>query len=318
MKDIAVALNITTDAVSKALRDSPRISKATKDAVLKKANELGYVKNNIAVSLKSGNSNFVAVFINSFLNPYFAVVTTRIFQLLKENGLVGILCFCDKHLLTKEYIDQVFLNNCEAVISLVEPNEEVINILKENDLPIYILGIRSLNQYVNYIVSDDFKGGELVGNYFLNSKYKKACYISDSLSGTSDIRKQGFLSSLKNLDDSRYCILQSSPELDLSSQIINLVKKDHVDFIFCFSDYLATKVRRWLITYDNKIFDSVMVVGYDNICKWMDSYELIPSIGYDINEFCSIPINEIQESILDKNIKKKRIEIVLPVKLYNN
>ena len=56
MKDIASSLNITVDAVSKALRDSPEISSSTKDKVRQKARELGYVKNSLAVSLKTGTT----------------------------------------------------------------------------------------------------------------------------------------------------------------------------------------------------------------------------------------------------------------------
>ena len=68
MKDIATELNITVDAVCKALHDSPRISKKTKDMVNQKAKELGYIKNYSASTLKTGRTNFIAVFINSFLN----------------------------------------------------------------------------------------------------------------------------------------------------------------------------------------------------------------------------------------------------------
>ena len=199
MKDIATELNITVDAVCKALHDSPRISKKTKDMVNQKAKELGYIKNYSASTLKTGRTNFIAVFINSFLNPYFAVVTTKLLQQLKKKGFIGILCFCDKHVLTASYLQQVFTNNCEAVISLVEPNEEVINILSDSNVELYVLGIRIQNDKVNYVVSDDYEGGRLVAKEFKKGQYKKAMFITDSLSGTSDIREKGFLDELKEV-----------------------------------------------------------------------------------------------------------------------
>ena len=50
MKDIALSLGISVDAVSKALRNTDDISLATKEKVRAKAVELGYVKDRAAVA----------------------------------------------------------------------------------------------------------------------------------------------------------------------------------------------------------------------------------------------------------------------------
>ena len=80
MKDIASALNMSVDGVSKALRDSSEISEATKEKVKEKAKELGYVKNSLAVSLKIGKTKNVAVFMNGFFIHTLLFYAIKLFE----------------------------------------------------------------------------------------------------------------------------------------------------------------------------------------------------------------------------------------------
>lgn len=63
LKDIAGKLNISTAAVSKALRNDSRISTKTKEAVKKVAKDLDYQPNNLASALRSGKSFLVGVMV---------------------------------------------------------------------------------------------------------------------------------------------------------------------------------------------------------------------------------------------------------------
>lgn len=315
MKDIANALNITVDAVSKSLRDSPRISNETKAKVLEKAKELGYVKNNFAVSLKTGKSNLIAVYINSLLNPYFSIAATIILEELKRQGYIGILCFSDRHFLSSEHLNQVFVNNCAAVITLVEPNEEAINVLKNNQIPIYLFGIPLQNQYVNYIASNDYEGGCLVAKDFMNRKAKNGLYVTDSFSVTSKYRFDGFYNTLYEHNINSIYEIHSCPETNLSSDIIKIIEKEKIDYIFCYSDYLAQKVKKWIDNYDSNLLKKIHFVGYDHLSFWTELVEDIPSIGYNMEKMSKIVINSLNEVIFTQK-KIKRMEILVPVKLY--
>ncbi len=312
MKDIASELDITVDAVSKALRDSNRISTKTKELVKQKALELGYFKNNFATNLKNSSSNYVAVYINSFVNPFFAIVADRIFRELKKFNYIGILCFVDSHLLTKSNIDPVFTNSCCSVISLVEPSLEAISILKKSHIPIYVFGVKIKNDYVNYIVSDDYKGGELVAKNFLKLHKNKAMYFTDSFSETSDSRRDGFINILRK--NEIYCtVLQTSPGENVSKQIIENIVNDNIDYIFCMSDYLAIKLRKWILNFDLELFKKVIIVGYDSLYMWNDIFDHIPSIYYDINEISKRLITKMDDD-LKGNDFSERLKDKFPIK----
>lgn len=311
MKDIASSLNITVDAVSKALRDSPRISQATKKLVLEKAEELGYVKNSLAASLRYGTTNFVAVCINSLLNPFFAILTTKIFIILRNYGYSGILCFCDRHLLSKEYLTPVFNNNCCAVISLVEPSEDAVEMLKKNNIPIFAIGMTCRNKFVNYVVTDDFAGGKLVGEYFTEHNYQKALYITDSLSNTSRKRQDGFNEGAKLDSEKSITSIQSTPEKDMSDEVVRIIEEQGIDFVFCFSDYLASKVVHWI--NGSKAKSNIKIIGYDSIYKYDNYFQNIASVGYDMDAIAEYTVRKTIEILNSGHEPSKRITKVFPV-----
>ena len=61
LRQIAELAGISANSVSKALKDSPSISKEMKEKVREIANQLGYFPNSHAQSLRSGSSHVIAI-----------------------------------------------------------------------------------------------------------------------------------------------------------------------------------------------------------------------------------------------------------------
>ena len=58
IKDIAQRCGVTANTVSRALRGDTRISEATLKKVQQMAQEMGYIRNNLAATMRSGRSLF--------------------------------------------------------------------------------------------------------------------------------------------------------------------------------------------------------------------------------------------------------------------
>ncbi len=91
LNDIANALSLNISTVSRALKDHPKISSATKKKVQKKAKELGYSANGIATALAKGRSNVVGVIVPSVDENFFSKAIRGIELMLKKNGFYTII-----------------------------------------------------------------------------------------------------------------------------------------------------------------------------------------------------------------------------------
>ena len=71
LKDVAEACHYTVNTVSRALRDDPRLPEETRAKIRETAIGLGYIRNSLASTLRSGKSGNVAVIVNHIHNLHF-------------------------------------------------------------------------------------------------------------------------------------------------------------------------------------------------------------------------------------------------------
>lgn len=90
--EIAQALGITPSTVSRALSGSPRVKASTKEAVLRKAAELGYERNVMASNLRKGRSDIVGIVVPRINREFFSSVISGAESVLNEAGLSVLIC----------------------------------------------------------------------------------------------------------------------------------------------------------------------------------------------------------------------------------
>lgn len=96
LKQLSAILGVSISTISKALNDSHEISDVTKKRIVEMAKLHNYQPNKIAVGLKSGKTNTIAVVIPSVQNSFFARALYGIESLISETNFNIIVC------LTKE------------------------------------------------------------------------------------------------------------------------------------------------------------------------------------------------------------------------
>ena len=92
IKDIARILGISPSTVSRALKNHPDISEATKQAVNELAEKLQYEPNAVALSLKQSRSNTIGVIIPEIVHYFFSSVISGIEDVAYDAGFTVIIC----------------------------------------------------------------------------------------------------------------------------------------------------------------------------------------------------------------------------------
>lgn len=92
IKDIARKLNIAASTVSRALKDHPAISPATKKAVIELANELNYQPNALAFGLRKRRTNTIGVIVPEIVHNFFSTVISGTEDLAYARSFNVIVC----------------------------------------------------------------------------------------------------------------------------------------------------------------------------------------------------------------------------------
>ncbi len=95
LRDVSEASGVSEMTVSRVLRNRGDVSDATREKVLKVAQQMGYVPNKIAGALASQRVNLVAVIIPSLSNMVFPEVMTGISKVLEDTELQPVVGVTD-------------------------------------------------------------------------------------------------------------------------------------------------------------------------------------------------------------------------------
>ena len=314
LKDIAKALNLSVNAVSRALRDADDISKETKQKVQQMAQDMGYVPNSVAIALKKGSSNRVGIIFNDFYNPYFPLVCNKMFDQLEKSGYEGAIDFCKSPMLGIEHVKNSNLSRCCAVTTFVEPTPETALFFKKRNIPLILIGINPTSTNVDCVYTDDFLGGQLVGRHFIEGPRHKALYVSDSLSETSYRRFSGLSEAIRNNDLGKTLdLIPMGGEDSLIENAYSKIKNEHIDFVFCHSDSLAISLMSYL--GKKKYGEKITVVGFDNLHKYSPLNLKITSVDYDMAGIIEYTLKSIISKVNGQTPIHNRIKKVFPVTL---
>jgi len=91
IKDIARELNISPSTVSRALKNHPDISQATKDSVNKYAKDFNYKPNSLALSLRMSRNNTIGIIVPEIIHYFFSSILSGIEQVANQEGFNVII-----------------------------------------------------------------------------------------------------------------------------------------------------------------------------------------------------------------------------------
>jgi LacI family gluconate utilization system Gnt-I transcriptional repressor len=117
MADVARLAGVSPMTVSRAFKTDSSVSDATRDAILKAADGLGYVFDSTASNLRSQKTDFIAVTIPSINNANFAETLRGLSEGLKARGLQILLGYTDYDMAEEERLIEQFLRRRpEAIV----------------------------------------------------------------------------------------------------------------------------------------------------------------------------------------------------------
>ena len=298
LKDIAAELNVTIGTVSHALNDMNDISPATKERVKATAKRMGYIRDNLANSLRSGKTNTLAVIIPDISNPLISRQVLQIeLEAQKRDYTTIIFNTNGDQELERQSILTAYQNRVDGILLCpVQKNEDTVRFLDSLSIPFVLIGRYFENYDTNYICADDLKSGLLAGNYLLDRGYRSTVYVgaSKNLLGSKQ-RLEGLKKAFSErgipFDDSY--ILETDPRGDEIEELVNRLEGMKYDSIVAFSDLIAFSIRYIYAKKHNSPMDT-MILGFDAVQR-----------------YTMLPFSHVSVGMLDDGWAKGSLEMLL-------
>jgi len=324
LKDIAEQTNYSINTISRALKDKNDISVETRQFIKKVANEIGYIPDEVARSLRSQKTKTIGIVLGDISNPFFGIVVKGIEDYVRKKGYNVIISNTEENYQIEEESIRILISKrIDGLIILPTQKDNAdIKLLQERNIPFVLLGRYFKELDTNYIVCDEEKGGYSATKHLIDKGHKKILVISGpSYISVAKDRLNGYIKALETsnipVEENLIYKLNSVKGGECYKKFGGILKEKDFTAVFAFSDFLAFQVISSLESHGLKCPEDIAVVGYDNIQA--NSSLFIPKMLTTV----SVPIYDMAQKAakilldrLDSSSKKQKYkQIIYDIKL---
>ncbi len=317
LQDIARATGYTVNTVSRALKNKDDISRETCLHIQQVAREMGYVRNYIASSLRSGRTKTIAMITGSMMNPFYAILGDLIQQEAVRLGYsLMILCSRDDPDIEVQMVEMALSRQVDGV--LITPcsfDSPALNQLRSSGIPFVLLSRYLEGSKDDCVYCDDEQGGYLAARHLIEKGHRNLAMVSfRHVVFSSRKRFDGFQRACLEAGIPARNIHYAEPENEQDiPRILQGWIDDGLTALFAFCD-----VEAWILITMMENAGMLKdgwpdIVGFDNILRYVNFPKPICTIDPQLREEARIAIDLLRRRIHQPDLPPQ--QVILPVTL---
>ncbi|MEU4345036.1 LacI family DNA-binding transcriptional regulator [Nocardia sp. NPDC023852] len=271
LQDVANRAGVSRATASLVVRGTGRVSQRTRDRVHQVMDELGYVYNRSAASLRAGRSNVIGVLVTTVTNPFFAEVIVGLEQRLARLGYVSLLANtlndADRQARLVTFLQE---SNVAGVVMVpaFTTDPRTLQSFAAREIPLLFLTRAAGEDPDLYLRTDDVADGDLAADHLFSHGCRTVAYLGgpadsvarrDHLAGVRAAAERHNLAPVRLIDITSPTTARGG--LAAGRQL--LASEAACDGIICHSDDIALGVYRAL--HDAGRATSIPVISFDDV-----------------------------------------------------
>lgn len=202
LKDIAGILGVSIPTVSRALKDSPEISRELCAKAKQLAKELNYRPNPFAISLRQNAPRIIGVIVPDIVTHFFSAILSGIEDMAIANGYFVIITTShESYEHEKRNIENLINMRVEGIIACLSQETTHYNhfiALSDINMPVVLFDRICLPELFPTVVADGALSAQKATQHLLDNGSKRVAFIGGA--NHLDIvkrRKHGYLEALR-------------------------------------------------------------------------------------------------------------------------
>jgi LacI family transcriptional regulator len=276
LKEIATAAGVSVMTVSKALRDKPDLSVATKERIRRLAATMGYVPDLSAQQLRSGTTRLLGLVISASTNPVNARIMMAIEERAHELGYDLILA----HSLNRPEREEAVLHRLMArrvdglliaPVYRLEPTAPVYEELRRNKVPTVILGQQAaFCRGLPAVETDDAGASETATRHLIELGHRRIAFFAGPMVAPwAQQRLDGYRRAHRELgvplDDKLIFNAGATHEEGAAAALQFIQESPGATAVQCVNDLVAIGAADALLNQGVRIPGDLSVAGFGNI-----------------------------------------------------
>lgn len=285
LKDIAQATGFSSNTVSLALRNSPRLPEKTREIILEAAHRLNYSPNHIARSLVSSSTRTIGLVMTDIMNPTLTLAARTIERELASAGYGVMFAASDGHIVNEQRAVELFLSYQVDGMLVYPADRQHHRHLSDADAsgtPVLLLVDIPESGLDTVTINDEAGAYKAVAHLCQLGHQRIAMLDGGRPLGNLD-KRRGACRAMRDAGLVEADLISIEPEghapskgYAAMSDILN--SSSPPTAVFATTDLLALGVLRWCQEHGIDVPNQLAVVGYDNT---------------ELSAYCSVPLTTV-------------------------
>ncbi|MBS4194886.1 LacI family DNA-binding transcriptional regulator [Lederbergia citri] len=310
MKDIAKKAGVSIATVSYALNGSTKIPEATKKKILEIANELHYVPNAAARSLKKQETKIIGIFfILDYSGSFFGPILQGIYETLSNTDYEVIVCYGENshRFLPEQVIDGAIILDAgfssEELIKHANQGHKIVVLDREIDHP-----------NINQILLDNSNGAKLAIDYLLENGHKKL-YIVKGHSDAYDANERllAVREELKLHKNIEYYEIEGTFDKQSGELAAEKMVQEYNEpaAVFCLNDNMAIGMYDYLSKTNFRVGEHFHIIGFDHTELSQYVTPKLATVDYSKRKWGALAAKNLLKLLSNQKVAKEIIPVSL-------
>jgi len=191
IKDIARKANVSFSTVSRALQNSPLISRRTAEKIQRIARESGYRASAVARGLVTQRTKTIGVVVTTIADPFVSEVVHGIEECCNDHGYSVFLANSNAdpdrevkvvHSFSERRVDGI-------VVTSSRVGALYIPMLSEMRVPIVLVNNQQPGEFVHSVMIENVQGSREATNHLIQLGHRRIAYLGDRFGHQSDTER---------------------------------------------------------------------------------------------------------------------------------
>lgn len=272
IREVARLAGVSVATVSNVLNRPELVAASTRQRVESAIDELRFVRNESARTLRVGRSRTVGLVVLDIANPFFTDIARGVESFADEHDLLVTLCNSGEDVeRERSHLNHLQQQRARGVlITPVEDGGDPLRQLVASGTPVVLVD-RTGGADTCSVAVDDVHGGRLAGEHLLLEGHRRLAFIGGplTLAQVRD-RREGIEAAVALTDNASLLVVETSALTvaggrSAAGALLKTPRASRVTAVFCANDLLALGVLQECTRNGVRVPEDLAVVGYDDI-----------------------------------------------------
>lgn len=315
LAEIATAAGVSTMTASRAMNDQPGVSRSTRDAILKLAQNMGYVANRSAQKLSGGRSRVIGLLASDLGNAFTSSLVSGAVQAVAAAGNeVLIYSLLDRAQRPTDNVLQLLQQFTDGVIAILPYQFGFVESLSAAQLPVVTIDQHTAHAEFPSIAADSYGGARSAMQHLAELGHRRIAFI------TGDERMNSARDRHRAYDDAVAILgLERDPALVLpgdyslgsgrtaAQQLLALAVRPTA--LFAANDLSAFGAMSVLQTAGLRVPQDISVVGFDDLEAASLVHPGLTTVRQPINEMGRAAANTLLALIAGLDVATQQVSL---------